>query len=451
MKAEIIAVGSELLTPDRLDTNSLFLTEELNKLGVEVVRKSVVGDNRDDLRAAFHEALERVELVISSGGLGPTEDDLTRETVAELLGRKLIRNDEIVRAIEARFRSFKREMPEINVRQAMVPEGAEVLDNPRGTAPGLWLEASGRMLALLPGVPRELKPMFVEQVLPRLARRVSGVRLVHRELRVTGLGESHVEQRIAPIYKRYSDVNTTILASPGEVQVHLRMWTDDFPHAQKTLDDIVQGFEIALTDRIFSREGSSLDEVVAHLLILNNATISAAESCTGGLFAQRLTSIAGSSTYFLGGVVCYSNELKTAWADVPASLIATKGAVSAEVATALADGIRHRAGSMLGVGITGIAGPGGGSEEKPVGTVHIALSTATGVKERRMHFPGDREMIRIQASQAALDMVRIHFLYNGAQQGTPLGASFTAQLNPQRATQRGSPSDSHSATPLKRS
>ena len=448
MKAEIIAVGSELLTPDRIDTNSLFLTEELNKLGIEVVRKSVIGDNRDDLRAAFHEALQRVELVISSGGLGPTEDDLTRETVADLLGRKLIRHEEILRAIEARFRSFKREMPEINVRQAMVPEGAQALDNPRGTAPGLWIEDRGRMIALLPGPPREMKPMFLEHVEPRLARRVSGVRVVHRELRITGLGESHVEQRIAPIYKRYSDVNTTILAAPGEVQVHLRMWTDNFPHAKKTLDEIVQGFEIALTDRIFSRDGSSLDEVVAHLLILNNATISAAESCTGGLLAQRLTSIAGSSTYFLGGVVCYSNELKTAWADVPASLIATKGAVSAEVATALADGIRHRAGSMLGVGITGIAGPGGGSEEKPVGTVHIALSSAAGVKERRMHFPGDREMIRIQASQAALDMVRVHFLYNGAQQttslGTPIGAPIGSGL--------GSQTPSHpSVSSLKRS
>jgi nicotinamide-nucleotide amidase len=440
MNAEIIAVGSELLTPDRLDTNSLFLTEELNKLGVEITRKSVVGDNRENLRAAFAEALERVEFIIASGGLGPTEDDLTRETVAELLGRKLIRNDEILRAIEARFRSFKREMPEINARQAMVPEGAEVLDNPRGTAPGLWLESRGRIIVLLPGVPRELKALFLEQVLPRLARRVSGIRLLHRELRITGLGESHVEQLVAPIYKRYLDVNTTILSAPGEVQLHLRMWTDNAAEAQKTLDEIVQGFDIALTDRIFSRDGSTLDEVVAHLLMLNNTTISAAESCTGGLFAQRLTSIAGSSVYFLGGVVCYSNELKTAWADVPAALIQTKGAVSSEVATALADGIRHRAGSMLGVGITGIAGPGGGSEEKPVGTVHIALSSATGVKERRLHFPGDREMIRTQASQAALDMVRTHFLYSNSR-----GSS-------QHATSHNTPHGTHpAATALKRS
>jgi nicotinamide-nucleotide amidase len=391
MKAEIIAVGSELLTPDRLDTNSLFLTEELNTIGIEVLRKTVVGDDRDLLAEAFRDALNRVPLIISSGGLGPTEDDLTRETVADLLGR---------------------EMPEVNVRQAMVPEGAEILENPRGTAPGLWLEDGGRAVVLLPGPPRELKPLFREQVLPRLERRASGVRMHSRELRVTGLGESHVEQRILPIYKRFPEVHTSILAAPGETQIHLRFWTDDAAHAKKTLDEIVQGFEIALADRIFSQDGRALEEVVAEQLTLNNATIAAAESCTGGLLAQRLTSIAGSSSYFLGGVVCYSNELKTAWADVPAEMIAAKGAVSPEVAVALAEGIRRRVGSTLGVGITGIAGPGGGSDEKPVGTVHVAVSHAGGIKERSARFPGDRESIRWQASQVALDLVRVHFLYN---------------------------------------
>jgi nicotinamide-nucleotide amidase len=413
MKAEIIAVGSELLTPDRLDTNSLFLTEELNAIGIEVVRKTVVGDNRELLSAAFREALNRVPLVIASGGLGPTEDDLTRETVADLLGRKLRRNDAILRFIEGRFRSMGREMPEVNVRQAMVPEGAEILENPRGTAPGLWIEDSGHMIALLPGPPRELKPLFREQVLTRLERHVSGVRLHHREIRVTGLGESHVEQRILPIYSRYPEVNTTILAAPGETQIHLRLWTEDAQHAKQTLDEIVRSFEIALTDRIFSEDGRSLEEVVADELTLRNATIAAAESCTGGLLAQRLTSIAGSSSYFLGGVVCYSNELKTAWADVPPEMILARGAVSSEVAVALAEGIRRRVGSTLGVGITGIAGPGGGSEEKPVGTVHVAVSHAGGVKERGARFPGDREGIRWQASQFALDLVRVHFLYNG--------------------------------------
>ena len=415
MKAEIIAVGSELLTPDHMDTNSLFLTEELNKLGIEVVRKTIVGDNRDLLAEAFRDALDRVPLIVASGGLGPTEDDLTRETVAELLGRKLHRNDAILRYIEGRFRQLGREMPAVNVRQAMVPEGAEVLENPRGSAPGLWLEDSGRCIALLPGPPRELKPMYFEQVLPRLERRRSGIRMFHRELRVAGMGESGVEQRIKPIYTRYGDVNTTILAAPGEIQIHLRMWIDDAAQAQKTLDEIAQGFEIALTDRIFSQDGSSMEEVVARLLTMNKATISAAESCTGGLLAQRLTSIGGSSSYFLGGVVCYSNELKTVWADVPPELIQAKGAVSGEVAIALAEGIRRHVGSTLGVGITGIAGPSGGSDEKPVGTVHIALSHAGGVKERGVRFPGDREAIRWHASQLALDMVRIHFLYNGGE------------------------------------
>jgi nicotinamide-nucleotide amidase len=411
MKAEIIAVGSEMLTPDRVDTNSLFLTEELNRLGIEVVRKTIVGDDRQFLTDAFRGALERVELVIASGGLGPTEDDLTRETVAELLGRKLRREDEIVHAIEARFRSFKREMPAVNVRQAMVPEGAEALDNPRGTAPGLWIEDRGRMIALLPGPPRELKPMFLEKIVPKLQRRVSGMRMFHRELRVAGMGESHVEQRIAPIYKRFPEVHTTVLAAPGEIQIHLRMWTEDASQAEKTINEITEGIQLALGERIFTTEGQPLEEVVAQLLILNHATIAAAESCTGGLLAQRLTTVAGSSSYFLGGVVCYSNELKSAWADVPAETIQAKGAVSAEVAIALAEGIRRRVGSMLGLGITGIAGPGGGSEEKPVGTVHIALASAAGVKELGRIYPGDREAIRWQASQMALDMVRVHFLY----------------------------------------
>jgi nicotinamide-nucleotide amidase len=413
MKAEIIAVGSELLTPDRIDTNSLFLTEELNKIGIEIVRKTVVGDDRALLLEAFRDAVNRVPLTIASGGLGPTEDDLTRETVAELLGRKLVRNDAIVRHIEARFRSFGRPMPDTNLRQAMVPEGGEPLDNPRGTAPGLWIEDRDRIIALLPGPPRELKPLFREQILPRLLRRVSNVRMFHRELRVTGLGESHVDSLAGPVYTRYSEVQTTVLASPGEVQIHLRMWTEDAAHADTTFDDIERGLDLALTDRIFSRDGSPLEVVVAHELLKQNATIAAAESCTGGLFAERLTTIAGSSAYFLGGVVCYSNEMKTAWADVPPELITTKGAVSPEVAVALAEGIRRRVGSTLGVGITGIAGPGGGSEEKPVGTVHLGLASASGVRERALRLPGDREMVRLQASQAALDMVRVHFLYNG--------------------------------------
>ena len=413
MKAEIIAVGSELLTPDRQDTNSLFLTAELNKTGIEVVRKTIVGDERALLMEAFRDALNRVPIIISTGGLGPTEDDLTRETVTELLGRKLVRSDEVVRSIEARFRSFGRLMTDNNLRQAMVPEGAELLTNPRGTAPGLWLEKGDQVIALLPGPPRELKPLFLEQVLPRLQRRAPSGRMFHRELRVTGLGESHVDSLAGPIYTRCPDVQTTVLASPGEVQIHLRIWSSDAEHATKTLADLQQALDIALAERIFSRDGSPLEAVVARELLQHSATIAVAESCTGGLLAERLTNIAGSSAYFLGSVVCYSNELKTAWADVPAELIAVKGAVSSEVAVALAQGIRRKVGSTLGVGITGIAGPGGGTEDKPVGTVHLAVAGPAGVRERAVRFIGERDMVRMQASQAALDMVRLHFLYNG--------------------------------------
>lgn len=411
MKAEIIAVGSELLTPDRLDTNSLFLTEELNRLGIEVVRKLVVGDERTQIRDAFREALGRVEVVISIGGLGPTEDDLTRETVAELLGRKLRRSDAILRGIQEKFHRLGRPMPEVNTRQAMVPEGASVLDNPRGTAPGLWMETDGHIVVLLPGPPAELKPMFTEQVASRLAAHTRGVRLFKRELRVTGMGESDVEQRIAPIYTRYTDAQTTVLASPGEIQIHLRAWSDNEAAAEKLLNEMAERIALALGENIFSTEGEALEEVVARNLALHNATIAVAESCTGGLLAERLTRIPGSSSYFLGGVVCYSNELKSAWVDVPKELIEAKGAVSPEVARALAEGIRRHSGSTLGLGVTGVAGPGGGSAEKPVGTVHLALAEASGSKERSLRFPGDRDRIRWQASQVALDMVRRYFLY----------------------------------------
>ena len=417
MKAEIIAVGSELLTPYRMDTNSLYLTERLNRLGIEVARKLIVGDNARDLADSFRAALDRVELVISIGGLGPTEDDLTRETVAELLGRKLILNDGVLRAIQERFRRVGREMAEVNKRQALVPEGAEILENPRGTAPGLWIDTNGRIVVLLPGPPPELKPMFAEKVEPRLAQLAGGVRLLTRELRVAGMPESDVEQRIAPIYKSYTDAETTILAAPGEIQIHLRAWTRDAAASEKLLNEMAERIHLALGDAVFTTQGESLEQVVADKLLMNNATIAVAESCTGGLVAERLTTIPGSSTYFLGGVVCYSNDLKSAWVDVPAELIEAKGAVSGEVAAALADGIRRRSGATLGLAVTGLAGPSGGTPEKPVGSVFIALASHAGTKDRGFRFPGDRERIRVQASQLALDMVRRYFLYSAAPKG----------------------------------
>ncbi len=417
MKAEIIAVGSELLTPDRVDTNSLFITAQLNKLGIEVTRKTVVGDEFPLLRNAFEEAAQRVELIIASGGLGPTEDDRTRDAVADVFKRKLNRDPTVVEMIEARFRKFNRKMSEVNLRQAMVPEGATVLENDRGTAPGLWLEDSGRIIVLLPGPPHELKAMFTAKVEPRIARLSTDMRLVARELRVVGMGESDVDQRIAPIYTRHQDVQTTILAAPGEIQVHLRAWTKDVPAAERLLQSIQESIALTLGEAVFTMNGESMEEVVARELTIRQATVATAESCTGGLLAERLTRISGSSTYFLGGVVSYSNSLKSAWVDVPGDIIESRGAVSSEVAVALADGIRRRTGATLGVGITGVAGPTGGTPEKPVGTVHVAIADSAGSKERGILFPGERDRIRWQASQVALDLIRRYFLYSSQTKG----------------------------------
>jgi nicotinamide-nucleotide amidase len=414
MNAEIIAVGSELLTPYRLDTNSLWLTDELNKIGIRVIHKAVVGDSRDEMRSSFRHALDRADLIIASGGLGPTDDDRTRETVAELLSRKLHLDEAIVREIQERFRRFARTMPEINKRQAMVPEGATVLPNPRGTAPALWLEADGHIIVLLPGVPHELKSIFETEVRPRLTKISGDERLFTRDLRTTGLGESDVETRVRPLYQLYPDTETTILAAPTGTQLHPRTWSRDAAKAEKLLDEITDRMALALGEHLYSTNGEKLEEVVARVLTENRATIAVAESCTGGMLAERLTNVPGSSSYFLGGVICYSNNLKTTFVGVPQSMIEAKGAVSSEVALALADGIRKRTGATLGVGVTGVAGPGGGTPEKPVGLVHIGLADEHGRRERAYRFPGDRERIRQFASQAALDAVRRYYLFPAA-------------------------------------
>jgi competence/damage-inducible protein CinA-like protein len=411
MKAEIIAVGSELLTPYRLDTNSLFLTDELTQIGVRVVYKSVVGDTPDNMLSTFRYAMDRADVIVSSGGLGPTDDDRTRQTVADLLGRKLIRDDGTLQKIQERFRRFGRPMPEINLRQAMIIEGATVLPNPRGTAPGMWIEANGRILILLPGVPNELRALTETEVKPRLARLGGKERLYTRELRIVGLFESDVEQRVRPLYAEYSDTETTILASAGYIQLHPRIWSSDPVYANARLDAMVKRMALALGENLVSMRGETLEEVLARLLTENRATVAVAESCTGGLLAERLTHLSGSSAYFLGGVVCYSNELKTSMVGVPAELIAAKGAVSSEVALALADGIRKRTGATLGLGVTGIAGPLGGSPEKPVGLVHIGIADERGPCEKAYRFPGDRERIRHFATQNALDAVRRYYIF----------------------------------------
>lgn len=407
MKAEIIAVGSELLTPFRLDTNSLYLTEQLERLGIPVIQKTIVGDNRERVKAAFAAALERAELVIGIGGLGPTEDDRTREAVAELLGRKLVRNGEVVARMEERFRARGRKMAAVNLRQAMVPEGAEWLPNDQGTAPGLWLTTEDeRIVLLLPGPPQELKPLFEQHCLARLRPRAPKHAFAHKVLKVVGLAESDIEERIAPLYRQVSNPETTLLAMPGQVEIHLRATGADTGDALRQVDELAERLELALGDHVFARGPESLEQVVGLYLMMRGATLAVAESCTGGLVAERLTNVPGSSHYFLGGVVGYSDKMKSKLAGVPETLLRRKGEVSAEVAEALAKGMRRRAGAVLGLAVTGIAGPSGGMPDKPVGTVFLALADAHRVKSEKHRFLGDRERIRWQASQAALDLVR---------------------------------------------
>jgi nicotinamide-nucleotide amidase len=406
MNAEIIAIGSELLTPHRNDTNSLYLTDQLNRLGVDVLYKTIVGDHRARLTETLALALRRSDLVLTIGGLGPTEDDLTRECAAAVLGRPLHSDSSIAEKIAARFRARGLRMAEINLRQALVIEGGAALPNPTGTAPGQWIEDRGKILVLLPGPPRELKPMFEQSVLPRLREKVPPSAIRVRVLRLTGLTESATEEIAAPIYTRYANPVTTILAAPGEIQLHLKSFGKDEAEAQASLDVLSPQLETALAEYIFSTDGASLEEVAARGLLEHKVTLAVAESCTGGLLAQRITSVPGSSEYFLGGVVCYSNSWKSDWLAVSSADLETHGAVSSEVAGALAESIRRKAGATLGVGITGIAGPTGATPTKPVGLVYVALASPDGTEVREQRYLGGREIVRWQASQTALDMIR---------------------------------------------
>ena len=410
MNAEIIAIGSELLTPFRKDTNSLYLTEKLNLLGVAVKFKTVVGDDRADLVTTAQHALFRSDIVLFMGGLGPTEDDLTREAVAEALGLELKRDPEVLKKIEERFASFGRKMTDNNAKQADVITGGVVLPNRNGTAPGQWIsgkyEGRERIVILLPGPPSELKPLFDEQCFERLRAKVPVAFIATRVLKVAMLGESAVDARVAPIYKRYSDIQTTILAGAGDIQFNLFKQSDSQEEAESRVEELAGLIEDELGDALYSSKGESLEQIVGYYLQMRNATLAVAESCTGGMVGARITSIAGSSRYFLGGAIVYSNELKTKFADVPASVLAKHGAVSNEVAAAMAEGIREKTGSTLGLAITGVAGPGGGTAEKPVGLVYLAVSGESGTEVVERRFPGDRHRVQMFATQLGLDLVR---------------------------------------------
>jgi len=406
MNAEIIAVGSEMLTHKRVDTNSLFLTEQLNNLGVEVTAKHVIGDDLERLAATIGRALGAAQFVVLSGGLGPTEDDLTRDAVAMALDRRQIFNAAINEGIEQRFRTMNRPMPEINRRQAMVIEGAHILSNDRGTAPGQWIEQGGGVLMILPGPPHELKSMFTRQCLPRLQRILPPLAIRTLELRIAGMSESELDQAIAPVYKRYENPVTTILAHNGDMQVHLRARGATEIEAISLLAEVGGKIDAILGDRIYSRNGDPLEAVVGKRLASLHATLAVAESATGGGLAERITSVPGSSAWFLGGFVSYTRRMKMEMLGVPAEILDQFGTVSAETAEAMATGARRRTGATWAVSVTGNAGPTADDGEAPVGMVHVGISGPGETRTWHRHWPtSDRPRVRAFAAQMALDLL----------------------------------------------
>jgi len=411
--ASILAVGSELLGTTRLDTNSLFLTGEIETMGLTVVRKACVGDEWRELEAEIGLALSRAPLLVVSGGLGPTADDRTKEVLAAVLGRKLVRDEEILARLRERFRRRGYEMPRVNEKQADVIEGAVVLPNRRGSAPGFLVEAGGRTVVLLPGVPAELKAMWTDEAAPRLASVYGTAGVRRRVLKVGGLPESVVEERIQPVYAAWPEVPVTILANAGEVQLHFAA-RGTAEEASKLLDRLEADFRKALGGDIFGRDADTLEGNVGALLKSRGQTLALAESCTGGLVAARLTEVPGASDYFLGSAVTYANSAKAGIAGVRLETLQRFGAVSEETASEMAAGARLRFGATIALAVTGIAGPSGGTAEKPVGTVHMALDAADGTRLHRRHlFPGDRTQIRRWTVSATLVMIRKHLLEAG--------------------------------------
>ena len=413
MNAEIIAVGSEMLTPHRQDTNSLHLTAGLNGLGVSVAFKTIVGDNRAHLAACIRIALDRADIVILSGGLGPTEDDLTRECLAEVLGLQLHRDPTVLDGLKARFAARKMAMPPNNVRQADVLDGADLLPNANGSAPGQWLDITyqgfRKIVILLPGPPKELKPLFDTECAPRLAAVLPAHHMARRVLRMALVPESQVDARCAPIYSQFEDVDTTILAGHAEIQLHFLCSKPTQEEAEFRVDTVADLVAREMGDELFSANGESIEEVVLLMLGLRNETLAVAESCTGGWLGQRLTAVPNSSRVFVGGAIVYTNFSKVGFTGIDPKLIAAHGAVSDPVARALAEGIRKRAGSTLGLSITGLAGPTPGTDAdagKPLGLVYIGLADAEDTQVRQLHITGDRERVRLWATQHALEMLR---------------------------------------------
>lgn len=410
LTAEIIAIGSELLTPQKTDTNSLWLTEKLNDIGVEVMLKTIVGDDELRLEEVIRDALKRSDIVITTGGLGPTEDDVSRQVSARAIDRELVYHEEIEQHLRERFRAWGREMPEINKRQAFVIEGSTILPNPNGSAVGMMVEIGDKVLAVLPGPPKEMRPMFSDHVLPKLTENASELRVTRRVIKVSGLGESAVDEATSPIYMAYENVQTSILFNKSEVELHLAARSANTAEAEFILAEITDKIVEKLGKSVFSTNNESMEQVVGRLLSERGETVSVAESCTGGLIGMRLTDVPGSSVYFREGAITYSNEAKITRLGVAEETIANFGAVSVETAEAMAIGMREKTAADHAVSVTGIAGPDGGTEDKPVGTVCLGYAGRDGSKATRMVLPGDRYLIRWRSSQAALDMLRRRLL-----------------------------------------
>ncbi|MDQ3088275.1 MAG: competence/damage-inducible protein A [Acidobacteriota bacterium] len=409
--AEIIAIGSELLTPTKTDTNSLWLTEKLNEIGIEVKLKTIVGDDEARLEETIKDALKRSDIVISTGGLGPTEDDITRKMSAQAVGRELVFHEELAQDLIERFRRWGREMPEINKRQAFIIEGAEILPNPNGSAVGMSVKIGEKFFVILPGPPRELKPMFEKYVLPKLRETAGEIFVKRKVLRVTGLGESAADELIAPIYTLYKNPNTSTLFNKSELEIHLTAQAATEADANALNEELAAKIIKKLGVAVFSLNGETMEEIVGKLLRERSETLSVAESCTGGLIGARLTDVAGSSDYFIEGAVVYANQAKIETLGVSAELIEKYGAVSAPVAEAMASGMREKAKTDYAVSVTGIAGPTGGSEEKPVGLVFVGYADQAQIKSVKVNLPGDRYLIRWRASQFALDYLRRKLLW----------------------------------------
>lgn len=426
MDAAVLAVGSELLGTDRLDTNSLALAEVLERHGVALAAKAVVGDDEARIADEISHLMETADLLLVTGGLGPTADDVTRTAVARALGRRIRFDETVVEEIRGKFERLGRTMPEVNRRQGEVLEGAKLIPNRRGTAPGMILEAGSVTLFLLPGVPDELAGMVDSHLTPWLAERSGGAGRESRTLKIACLPESEVEERIAPAYEEFGREAISILARPGEIRLRFAA-AGPAEERRRRLDEIETRLRGLAGPAVFAgREEETLEQVVGGLLAAVRRTLATAESCTGGLLAERMTRVPGSSTCFVGGVVTYSNEMKELLLGVPSETIERHGAVSEPVARAMAEGVRRRLGTDFGIGITGVAGPAGGSEEKPVGTVHLALAgpdeTDGTTEHRRVLFPGDRRRVREQSAQLALELLRRRLLRLGARPADAAGA-----------------------------